>query len=88
VRANTTTLLLTAEMMNALQECYDASATRVGRPPQNMTEMLDVLESFAPGTTADTEDLRDTMKHLRKFQNHSQMPEVFRELQDSSRIRN
>jgi hypothetical protein len=52
-----------------------------------MTEMLDVLEGLAPGTPADTEDLRDTIKLLRKFQNHSKMPEVFGELQDS-RIRN
>jgi hypothetical protein len=87
MRANTTTLLLTSEMMSALQECYDACTTRLGRPLQNMTEMLDVLEGLAPGTPADTEDLRDTIKHLRKFQNHSKMPVVFGELQDS-RIRN
>jgi hypothetical protein len=49
MRANTTALLLTSEMMSALQECYDACTTRLNRPLQNMTEMLDVLEGLAPG---------------------------------------
>jgi hypothetical protein len=88
MRANTTTLLLTPEMVSALQECYDACTTRLGRPLQNMTEMLDILESLATGTPADTEDLKDIIRHLRKFQNHSKMPEVFGDLRDSSRVRN
>jgi hypothetical protein len=81
-------LYLTPEMLDALQECYDACTARLGRPPQNMAEMLDLMELLAPGTPADTQDLEDTIRHLRKFQNHSQMPQVFEELRDGSRIRN
>jgi hypothetical protein len=87
MRANTTSLIITSEMQSALQECYDVCATRLGRPPQDMTEMLDMLEGLAPGTPADTQDLKDTIQHLRQFQNHSKMPQVFGELRDSSRIR-
>jgi hypothetical protein len=81
-------LNLTPEMLNALQECYDACAARLGRPLQNMAEMLDLMELLAAGTPADTQDLENTIQHLRKFQNHSKMPQVFEELRAGSRIRN
>jgi hypothetical protein len=82
------TLYLTPEMLDALQECYDACTARLGRPPQNMAEMLDLMELLAPGTAADTQDLKDTIQDLRKFQNHTKMPQVFEELKAGSRIRN
>jgi hypothetical protein len=82
------TLCLTPEMLDALRECYDACAARLGRPPQNMAELLDLMELLSPGTPADTEVLRETINRLRNFQNHSQMPGVFRELRENSRIRN
>ena len=85
---NKITLDLTPEMLNALQECYDACTARLGRPLQNMAEMLDLMELLAPGTPADTQDLKNTIQHLRKFQNHSKMPQVFEELRGGSRIRN
>jgi hypothetical protein len=88
MRTNTTSMTITSEMLSALQECYDVCTTRLGRPPQNMTEMLDILEGLAPGTSADTEDLKEIISRLRQFQNHSKMPQVFGELRDSSRIRN
>jgi hypothetical protein len=88
MRANTASMIITSEMLSALQECYDVCTTRLGRPPQNMTEMLDILEGLAPGTSADTEDLKEIIGRLRQFQNHSKMPQVFGELRDSSRIRN
>ena len=81
------TLNLTPEMLSALQKCYDACTARLGRPPDNMAEMLDLMELLAPGTPADTQDLRDTIQLLRKFQNHSKMPQVFEELRAGSRIR-
>jgi hypothetical protein len=82
------TLYLTPEMLNALQARFDACTARVGRPPQNMAEMLDLMELLAPGTPADTQNLDDTIQHLRKFQNHSKMPQVFEELRGGTRIRN
>jgi hypothetical protein len=87
MRANTTSMIITSAMLSALQECYDVCTTRLGRPPQNMTEMLDILEGLAPGTSADTEDLKEIISRLRQFQNHSKMPQVFGELRDNSRIR-
>jgi hypothetical protein len=51
-----------------------------------MAEMLDLMELL--GTRADIQDLKDTIQHLRKFQDHSKMPQVFEELRDGSRIRN
>jgi hypothetical protein len=82
------TLDLTPEMLNALQACYDACTARLGRPPQNMAEMLDLMELLAPGTPADTQVLEDTIQRLRKFQNHSKMPQVFQELRGGDRIQN
>jgi hypothetical protein len=42
------TLYLTPEILDALQKCYEACTARLGRPPQNMAEMLDLLELLAP----------------------------------------
>jgi hypothetical protein len=65
-----------------------AASLRPRRRVRDVAEMLDLMELLAPGTPADAQDLKDTIQHLRKFQNHSPMPQVFEELRDGSRIRN
>jgi hypothetical protein len=72
------TLNLTPEMLSALQKCYDACTARLGRPPENMAEMLDLYGAL--GT-------RHAGGHPRSSGHYPASAEVPKPLQNAASVR-